>query len=398
MVGRHFLARALLVLASLWLLGYVGAQPSAAPTLKVGVIVSKSGSDARVGQAQELAVEAFLAQLRAQRPSGAIGLEFATADDGSLPNRAAREARRLIADEEVHALICCTATAATRLVSEVAEQQGVPLLALSNADEVGRDNPYWVFSIPPDSRKAIQAMVLHIAWQGGQSVALMALDNDYGEVAAQALDMLLEPGGLRLVAEERYPPNVEVLTPEALWVATRQPAGVIVWGLARDTVVAVDALRRRGFDGDVYINPAVATALNPLERMALEDVQVTTAPAQFADRLPASAPTYSETRRFATQLRRAGNLSPPYQAAYAWDAALLLTASLEQALILGLDLSESRVFRQVVRDSIISLGSTTGAAASYNYREGDHVGVEARSLVVARLTRTGLSPEFGVGP
>jgi ABC-type branched-subunit amino acid transport system substrate-binding protein len=201
-----------------------------------------------------------------------------------------------------------------------------------------------------------------------------------------ALSRLLEPGSLRLVANERYPHDVTVLTPEALWVATRQPGGVLVWGTARDTVVAVDALIRRGYTGPIYVNPAVVTPFGGTFHAALQGVLSTVDAVTVAASLPPAHVTAAETRRYLQLyegLYGRGSASPAGGAA--WDAALVLKAALEEAMAYGISPAALQPFRFALRDALVGMGPVVGATAVFDYREDDHVGIVPRSLVIAEL-------------
>lgn len=379
----------LFILLVFCVLSTAAAQSRALQSIRIGAVVSSTGAAANVGTVQSNTLGALQALIRNQRGVYGVDFEIVIRDDGSLPNRAASEVQQLINDG-VHAVICCSTESATRAVSPVIEEARVPTISLAHTESLSNNEGFWLFGVAPNERKYIQSMLLDLYDQGGRSLAFMALSNSYGEAAKQALEILLGPGSLHLVAEERYQPDVRVLTPEALWVASRQPSAVLVWGLASDTTTAVDALRRRGFDGTIYINPALTSPGTFLTPNTFEGVLVSASPAQFADRVPATALTYPETRRYQQYTARYTPGAYATHGAYAWDAVLLLSAALEQTLSYGLDLTDTQRARYALRDSLVGMAPVTGAAAEYDYQEDDRIGVNPRSLVIARMTRGNL--------
>jgi branched-chain amino acid transport system substrate-binding protein len=362
------------------------AQSRASQSIRIGVVLSSTGAAANIGTAQANALNALQLLLRSQRNLRGIHLEIILRDDASQPNRATSEVQDLL-DDGAHAIVCCSTEGAARAVSPIIERARIPTISLAHTESLNDNEGFWLFGVAPDGRKLIQSMLLDLYDQGGRSLAFMALDNSYGEEAKQALNLLLGPGSLYLVAEERYRPDVSVLTPEALWVASRQPGAVLVWGLASDTATAVDALRRRGYEDTIYINPALTGPGSFLTPSTFEGVLVSTSPALFANRLPSTAPTYAETRRFQQYTARYAPGAYAVYGAYAWDAVLLLTGALEQILSYGLDLTDTQRTRYALRDSLVGMGPVTGAAAQYDHQENDRIGVNPRSLVIARMTR-----------
>jgi branched-chain amino acid transport system substrate-binding protein len=352
--------------------------------------LSLSGPAAPLGLAQERSLRLFESQLRTARGIYGVPVEFVILDDGSSPLTATRQVRALLEAHAPHTLICCTTDAASLAIVDLVEQAGVLTLALSSAEAITWPpaERFWLFSTKPNNTARIRTMVLDLADQGAQSLALMALDNSFGEVAVTALTRLLAPGGLRLVATERYPPDVTVLTPEALWVATRQPGGVLVWGTARDTGVAVDALVRRGYAGPIYVSPSVVNPFTGIHTADLEGVLSALDAITVAASLPPGHVTAAETRRYLQLFEgRYGRSSAVAAGGAAWDAALVLQAALREAFAYGVSLAHLQPFRFALRDAIIGMGPVVGATAVFDYREGDHLGIVPRSLVIAQLAQ-----------
>lgn len=349
---------------------------SAQTTLRIGAVLSESGLAAAEGRAQAQALRALTAQLQSQGGIFGLPVELQVIDDGSNPRNTVAQLQRLIAAGEASAIICCTTAEEVQAAAPVVEAAEVPTLALSALSDDAA--PHWLFSVRAGEQGVLRGMVLHIAAQGGKTVALMTLDNGYGDTVSADLHGLLVPGGLRLVAEERYAPDASVLTPEALWVATRQPDAVIVWGLARDTEVAVSALRQRGYVGPVYVNPQLLSA--PTVRALAGTLTV-------AGTTGSSSPT-AVASRYRTLMAPYSLFGPPPPAgAYAFDALWLLRGALEQALGYGIDLSEVRTMRQVLRDSLVGMGPLEGATAVFDYTETDHTGVDPKSLAIVKIGR-----------
>jgi branched-chain amino acid transport system substrate-binding protein len=365
---------------AVWLLTFVSVvalaftpAASAQTTLRVGAVLSQSGPAATEGRAQGQALRALTAQLQSQGGIFGLPVEIQIVDDGSNPRDTVAQLQRLIAAGEVSALICCTTEAEVKAAAPVVEAAGVPTLALSALpDSAGEGSPHWLFSVRASEQDVLRAIVLHVAAQGGKTVALMTLNNNYGDAASADLHSLLVPGGLRLVAEKRYAPNVRVLTPEALWVATRQPDAVIVWGLVKDTEVAVSALRQRGYEGPVYINPQLLSA----QVGSVLDGTLT---------VGGSSPSALLSRYRALMAPYYLFGFPPPAGAYAFDALWLLRGALKQTLGYGIDLSKAATMRQVLRDSLVGMGPVTGVTAVFDYTEANHTGVEPKSLAIVKV-------------
>ena len=366
------------------------AQP--AQPFRVGVVVSQTGSARLDGEAQARAVTALGTRLR-RVGTFAQNLEVTVRDDAGDPATALRQVRDLVENGEVHALVCCTTAAATQAVAPYVEAAGVLTLALSGLPpDSGFDPGFWLFTTQPDDERLLQSVVLRQAAAGQTRFGLMTLANSYGDDAAASLARLFDPGAnTSLVVEQRYSPAATVLTPEALWVATRVPDTVFVWGLARDSALAYAGLRARGYEKDVVLNPALLEPESRVNTATFNGGLFPVSPAELAI-LPPTQPSYSSLQTYRRDLAAAypaGRV--PSAGAFAYDAVALLEAAFEAAYTYGVPLDSVTALRSVLRDAFVGMGPVTGATAVFDYDENDHIGVVPSSLVLARLTPTGLT-------
>ncbi|HEX7039316.1 MAG TPA: ABC transporter substrate-binding protein [Trueperaceae bacterium] len=378
----------LLALAAALLLPWSTAQ-GAAPAVKVGVIVSRTGEARTAGAAQSLAATGWADFARAGR-----GLVTATSvevvDDAGSPTRAAELARDL-ADDGAWALVCCTTPAATAAVRDVAEELGLLLLALSDPaplELATRGPSYWTFGLWPSEADALAAVVADALAEGRGTFALMTTADGYGEAVASTLGSLLGYAGMRLVHEERFATGTDELRPEALVVATNQPGAVAVWAPGPDTAVAVAALRARGYEGLVYARSALVAPGGPrLTAATYEDVRFAVPPAYVADDLPASHACSAEVAGVAERVAQLyGGVADLPAAAGVVDALDLIAAALEQLYVLQVPLdSPLPVLRQALRDAAVGLPPRCGGSGALDLQEGRPSAVVPGSLVAAEV-------------
>lgn len=378
----------LILLIHLLLSNLGSAQPSRSEVFRIGVVVSQTGGARLDGEAQARAAEVVSARLR---PLGTFSqtVEITVKDDASNPATALQQVRALVETGEVHALVCCTTAAATRAVAAYVETAGVLTVALS---DLPPERGSWLFTVKPDAERLLQSAILTQAAKGQTRFGLMTLDNSYGDDVAASLARLFSPGaGVGLVAEQRYSPAARVLTPEALWVATRLPDTVFVWGLAHDSALAYAGLRVRGFEKDVVLNPELLEPASRADPTSFMGGLFPVSPVQVSAALPPAHPSYSSLQTFRREMAAAYPGRVPSQGALAYDALMLLEAAYEAAYTYGVPLDSVKALRGVLRDAFVGLGPQAGATAVFDFEEADHVGVVPGSLLLARLSPTGLT-------
>ena len=387
------MARAVRLLVSLCALLSLSAALAVGWT--VGVIVSSSGTFADVGRAQAYAAERSAAALARAGVFGAP-FEVVVRDDGGDPRRAEALAGEL-ADGGALAVVCCTTPAATARVAAVLDAQMTPHLALAETDLAGR---FWSISLVPSDRARLTAIAVDAAGHGKASLAMMTLDSAFGEASLASFARALADAGRTLGGEARYPASANVLTPEGLWIATREPGAVVVWGLARDLPVAIDGLRGRGYTGMIYardaalpaslwgrLAPAAAHAFDPIDAWA--GVRVALPPAALAGRLPPDHPHAAAVAAFVGRVL-GGDPSIATAAERATmavvdDALVWLHAAFEQVAALGLD-GNPVTRRLAARDALISAPLTRLAAGAYDASESDPQAARWQGLAIGAVS------------
>ncbi len=390
------------LVAALLLFPTASAQGSGAARWHASIIVSATGGGA-LGQRHARAAERGAAALRSSGIYGA-DVRIDVHDDGGDPRRA--ESLALAALEGgALAVICCTSIAATDRVAALAEEHGGLLLAL----DAGRSaEGHWVLQLAPTARAQMTAIAVHAAEEGKAALGLMTLDTGFGDDAERAFERALADTGRTGVGVARYAPTASVLTPEALWMATREPGSVIVWGLEGDTAVALEALRRRGYLGPVYVRPSSlppaawrrsvrhelgGDTVVPSRTDAWLGARLAVPPVMLGNALPAEHPNAPAVQAFAARILgdgdALGGTTSPLELvdlATVDDALQLLRSGFEAVAELGIPESSPLVTtRLALRDVFLSAPPRRLAAGTYAALAGDSRAARWEGLVVVSV-------------
>lgn len=350
--------RPLAFVVALALSTFATAQPS-----HLGAILSSTGPFAVEGRPQVAVLEAVLAEWSERAPAFVDAIEIDLRDDVSDPLRAERLARELI-DGGAHLLICCSSDAAVRRVAPLAEERGVLLLSPRPPSAVEGS---WEVALGASDRTLLRSVIRHAFAAERRMLGLMTLDTPFGDAAEGVLEAELALAGMELRGVARHDGGERPLTPDALWVATRQPSAVVVWSLADDSAAAIDALRRRGYAGPIYLRPSVTTGE---EQPPPDGVLLPVPPFRVAAPTD-DAPAAAEVARFGRTV--AGRLGEAYLtpgAARTYDLVTLALRALEQVAVYGVAPADTGRFRVALRDAAIGLPTLHGAAGSYDVIDG----------------------------
>jgi branched-chain amino acid transport system substrate-binding protein len=359
------LLRLLLALAAIMVVVTAAGQE-----LRIGVIVSQTGAAAADGKDQLAAVRSLERRLRSSPSADFRAIRFLIHDDRSDAATALALARELLAENRVHALVCCTLAEAASAVAPLVEQERVLTLspvvpAAAPAAPAGQHQQPMLLVLPPDELTQLRAMTLD-ARQLGQRIALLTSADPAGAETAVSFRAAALEAGLHVTRVVQFPPGQRPVTPEGLLVAASQPSAVVVWLSGRDAEAAVDALRARGYTGPVYLGGEQLSVLRSAARSG--DLRSVVPPARVSGNLAAGAANGTALAQYRRE-SGATLLQPDasYPGALMFDALELILSAFEQALTYQVSPAATLQFRQALWDGLIGAGRVDLAAGSYRF-------------------------------
>ena len=379
---------ALRLVVSLTILAFAFSA-ALAQTIRIGAVASATGPAAALGEPEANTFRMLQDQLNAAGGIGGVPVEIIFLDDATDTQQAVTNVRRLIEEENVHAVICCTITANSLAIIDTVQEAEVPTVSMAASASIIEpvEERTWVFKTPQTDRLMIQGIVDDMQARGLQTVAFMGLDDAFGEGGLVELQNLAAENDIDIVTTERYGRTDTNVTPQTLRAVSSNPDAVLVWGVVRDSALVVQALRDRGFDGQIYVSHGVG---NPtfLEQAgeAAEGVRLPIGPMIVVDELADDNPIKAVAQSYINDYEAAyGAGTASTFGGHAWDAYQLLQLAIEDAVAGGADLSDLEAARAAIRDSLEAIAPSVGVGGVFDYTAEDHLGLDDRALVIVEI-------------
>ncbi|HEX7023148.1 MAG TPA: ABC transporter substrate-binding protein [Trueperaceae bacterium] len=374
---------------TLALLAFLASGAALAQTIRLGAVVSATGSASALGQPEANTLRMLEDQLNAAGGIAGMPVEITVLDDATETSQAVVNVRRLIEQEKVHAVICCTTSPVSLAILDTVQSAGVPNISLAAAVSIIEPvaERHWVFKTPQTDRLMIAGIVKNMQAKGIRTAAFVGLDDAYGEGGLHEFQQAASTAGIDIIDTERYGRNDTDVTPQALKVATRNPDAVLVWGVVRDSALVVDALVGQGYNGQIYVSHGVG---NPeflqLGGDAVNGVLLPIGPLLVADQLPDSNPLKRVDQAYAEAYdRQFGAGTASTFGGHAYDAVHLLKLAIEDAVAKGADMNDLPAARAAIRDSLEAIGPFTGVGGVFDFTPEDHLGLDERALVIVQV-------------
>src|SRR4051812_8952480 len=228
----------------------------AAAQVKIGLMVSATGPTSAIGIPQKNTGALLPAKI------GDATVEYIQLDDGGDTTRAVQNAKKLIQENNIDALIGPSTTPNALAILPVIAEAKVPLMATVGTQSVVEPldaQRRWVFKTTQNDDLIAEALIGHMVKSGVKSVGFIGLNDPYGENWFKVFSTLGTKAGLSIVGNERYARQDASVTGQTLKLIAAKPDAVLVAGVGGPGVLPQTTLRDQGFRGSVYQTHGVAT-------------------------------------------------------------------------------------------------------------------------------------------
>jgi branched-chain amino acid transport system substrate-binding protein len=363
----------------------------ASAQVKVGLMVSATGPTSAIGIPQKNTAELLPKRVRD------VTIEYFQLEDGGDTTRAVQNAKKLIAEDHIDALIGPSTTPNALAILDIVAENKVPLLATVGTSSVVEPidaKRRWVFKTTQNDDLIAAALIRHMTKAGVTTVGFIGFNDPYGENWFKVFGGLAEKAGIRIVASERYARNDQSVTGQVLKLIAAKPDAVLIAAVGGPAVLPQATLYDQGYKGRVYQTHAVAT--DDFIRLGKEKVEGTVLAAGsmlVIDDVADGDPIKKVASSYMGAYEKQFGLRPATFGANTYDAGLLLQRAIPIALKAAKPGTEA--FRVALRDALEQERDVVGCQGVFNMSPTNHNGMDerARVLVVVKDGKFRLLPE-----
>ncbi|MGB7631951.1 MAG: ABC transporter substrate-binding protein, partial [Candidatus Deferrimicrobium sp.] len=199
--------KAFVVAASILALVMAASTGFAAETVKVGVLLPLTGSQAKFGEIEKRSFEMAAEEINAKGGVNGKQIELLFEDDTGKPDIARSGVEKLISREKVPVITggysssCCAASA------PVAQQFKVPfLISTGSADDITEKGYDYIFRINPPASEYPNAVrtFLQGPAKDVKTIALLYENSAFGQSSSKSFEQDAKELGLKIVVKEGY--------------------------------------------------------------------------------------------------------------------------------------------------------------------------------------------------
>ena len=368
--------------------GVMAQTPTQPMELKIGAVVSITGGASGLGANSANAIK-LLEERLGKDASLPFKVKIITYDDATDPTKAVNAVRRLIQEDAVHLVICCTTTPNSMAVLTTVAEAKVTNISMALAASViePASERRFTFKTATTDAQTVTRVVNDMVKRNFKRVAFMGLEDSFGEGGWIEFQKATKARGLEVVASERFARNDTNFTSQALRVRQQNSDAVYFHAIPPSSALAQEALRRAGYQGLVYQSGGSANqAYLNVGKTGVEGTIVAVGPIQVYKQLPANhsmAPALNEFAKVFDE--RYGEGKADIFAGYGWDAVRMTIAAftnLHRRNAIPADLPAARL---ALRDAVEALREYHGVSGVFTFSPDNHLGLDSRSMYLTNV-------------
>ncbi|MCC6197197.1 MAG: ABC transporter substrate-binding protein [Burkholderiales bacterium] len=347
--------------------------------INVGVTLSATGPAASLGIPEKNTFELLPTTIAGEK------VNWIVLDDGSDTTRAVQNAKKLITENKVDALVGSTITPNSLAMVDVAADAETPMISMAAAARiVDPTNPKtrWVFKTPQSDALMADAIAVNMKANGVKTLGYIGFADAYGDGWLAEIKRSAQTAGIKVVAEEKYNRADPSVTGQVLKLVSANPDAILIGAAGTPGATPQKELVARGYKGKIYQTHGVA---NPdFLRVVGKDGNGTllpSGPMLVYEQLPDSNPIKKVAAEYITAYEKKFGTRSTF-GGHAYDTYLLLRAAIPEALKKGKPGTPQ--FRAALRDELekANVVATHGVFVMNGH---DHNGLDNRARVMVRI-------------
>jgi branched-chain amino acid transport system substrate-binding protein len=316
---------------------------------------------------------------------GGEPVKYIILDDASNPTNAAKNARKLIIEDKVDALMGSNGVPSAVQMIQVAAETKTPMIALTPVPPLPPERAAWTFVVPQTTELMMGAIAEHMKAHGIKTVGYIGFSDTWGDMVLNAIESDAALAGFKIVTNERYARADTSVTGQVLKILSLKPDAVVVGGSGTGGALPHIALVERGYKGPIYHNHGTVNAeFIKVGGKNVEGAIAVTGPLIVPEELPAGYPTKAVSLDFTKRYEAAfGAGTRNAFAGYTYDGYLLLNAAVPAALKKAKP--GTAEFRDALRASLENVKGIVGSHGVYNMSPSNHNGLDERARVLVKV-------------
>jgi branched-chain amino acid transport system substrate-binding protein len=374
---RAFLSAAALAAALALQILAQPVSPASAQTneIVIGITITTTGPGAALGIPERNALEFVPKEI------GGVPLKVIVLDDGGDPTTATTNARRFVTESKADVIMGSSITPPTIAVSNVANEAGIPHIALAPFP-ITPERAKWSVDMPQPVPIMGKVLYEHMKAHNVKTVGYIGYSDSYGDLWFNDFKNQAVPMGMSVADEERFARPDTSVTGQVLKLLAANPDAILIGASGTAAALPQTELRDRGYKGLIYqTHGAASMDFIRIAGKAAEGVIMASGPVMSPETQADSALTKKPGLALNSAYEaKYGPNSRSQFAGHSYDAFEVLKRVIPTALKTAKPGTPE--FREAIRQAFLSEHEIAASQGVYNFTEKDRYGLDDRSRII----------------
>lgn len=355
-----------------------GTNTAAAEPYRLGAVLDISGPASSLGVPERNTLQMLADELNAKGGINGHPLELTILDTKTNETEAVLAIKKLIENEKVVAVLGASTSGSSMAMLDTAQKSGIPLVSMAAASKIVEpvDQRHWVFKTAQTDLIVANRLASYMKEKGISRVAIMYMNNAYGDGGRQAFTQAAANHGLKIVAQEKFEATDKDMTAQLIRVKGTDAQAVLVWAIPPSASIVTKNFRDLGLKLPLFQTHGVGNQnFLDLAGEAANGVVLPVGKLLVADQLPDTDPQKKLLLDYIKVYKAKFNQAPSTFGGHAWDAFNLVVNALARA---GNDPAK-------IRDELEKTTNFVGISGVFNMSPSDHSGLDESSLVMVEV-------------
>jgi len=355
-----------------------GSAAKTGDTINIGAVLDISGPSSSLGIPERDTLQMLADQLNAKGGINGRQVKMVILDNKSDETESVLAVKKLIDSEKVVAIIGASASGTSLAMVDTVQKEGVPLISLATNSKIVEpaSDRKWVFKMAQSDAIVANNMINYAKSKGAQKVAMLYMNNAFGDGGKKALSKAAADNGVSIVFEDKFEATDKEMSAQLAKIKGSDAQAVLIWAIPPSASIVTRNYRELGLNLPLIHSHGIANKnFLDLAGDAANGIVLPVGKIVVAEQLPDSDPQKQALLSYAKDFTAKYNSPPNTFGGHAWDAFNMVVNAIKEA---GGD-------RSKIRDSLEKTKNFVGISGVFNMSDKDHNGLDESSMVMVEV-------------
>ncbi|HOV79521.1 MAG TPA: ABC transporter substrate-binding protein [Bacillota bacterium] len=355
-----------------------GSSSGSGDTINIGAVLDISGPSSSLGIPERDTLQMLVDQLNAKGGINGRQIKMTILDNKSDETESVLAVKKLIDSEKVSAIIGASSSGTSLAMLDTVQKEGVPLISLATNSMIVEPvtNRKWVFKMAQSDSIVAGNMIKYAKSKGAARVAVLYMNNAFGDGGKKALLKAAADNGISVVFEDKFEATDKEMSAQLIKIKGSDAQAVLVWAIPPSASIVTRNYRELGLNIPLIHSHGIANQnFLDLAGDAANGIVLPVGKIVVAEQLPDSDPQKQVLLSYAKDFTTKFNTPPNTFGGHAWDAFNMLVNAIKEV---GAD-------RAKIRDALENTKNFVGISGVFNMSDRDHNGLDESCMVMVEI-------------